>query len=247
MANSVAEAAEAIKLLAEALRLDDELASAHAFMSLAYGQIFRSAAGPARDDARAKAVVHARRAIETAGEDSTALAHAGFTLLLTAQDIAGARAAVDKAVALNPNHAAAHAYRSLVRAVTGEPEPAMEDAHHALRLNPLDPTGYLPQMALVVAHVALHRYDDAVVRAHRAIEHSPPRYPMSYAWLIVAECARGNTLEAERQMNRLADILPGFGPDMLERLFDFFPEPLRSDAVAVLRQAGLIAGRVTGS
>jgi len=51
---------------------------------------------------------------------------------------------------------------------------------------------------------------------------------MSYAWLIVAECARGNTAEAERQMSRLADILPGFGPAMLERLFDFFPDPLRS-------------------
>ena len=243
MANTAGEAAEAIKLLAEALRLDDGLAPAHAFMSHAYGQIFRSAAGPARDDACAKAVAHARRAIETAGEDSTALAHAGFALLIAAQDIAGARAAVDKAVALNPNLAAAYAYRSLVRAMTGEPDAAMQDAHRALRLNPLDPTCYLPQMAMLVAHFTLHRYDDAVVCAHRAIEHAPPRYPMSYAWLIVAECARGNTAEAERQMTRLADILPGFGPAMLERLFEFFPDPLRSEAVATLRHAGVVRGR----
>jgi hypothetical protein len=67
---------------------------------------------------------------------------------------------------------------------------------------------------------------------------------MSYAWLIVAECARGNTSEAERQMSRLADILPGFGPAMLERLFDFFPEPLRSEAVAPLHHAGLVRRRL---
>ena len=62
---------------------------------------------------------------------------------------------------------------------------------------------------------------------------------MSYAWLIVAECARGNTAEAGRQMTRLAGILPEFGPAALERLFDI-PEPLRSDSVATLWQAGLV-------
>ena len=62
---------------------------------------------------------------------------------------------------------------------------------------------------------------------------------MSYAWLIVAECARGNVGEAERQVKRLAAILPEFEPGTLASLFDMFPEPLRSNSVAVLREAGL--------
>jgi tetratricopeptide (TPR) repeat protein len=128
--------------------------------------------------------------------------------------------------------------------MTSEPEGAMEDAHRALRLNPLDPTGYLPQMALVFAHLVRNRYDEAVACARDAIAHAPPRYPMSYAWLIVAECARGNTADAEREMRRLADVLPDFGPAVLERLFDFFPEPLRSHAVGILRRAGLLPGGV---
>jgi hypothetical protein len=63
---------------------------------------------------------------------------------------------------------------------------------------------------------------------------------MSYAWLIVAECWRGNAAEAERQVRRLAEILPGFEPGMLARLFDVFPDPLHSNSVAVLRHVGLV-------
>jgi TolB-like protein len=240
IANTPAEAGTAIQLLGEALRLCPDYAYAHALMSMAYGQILRSAGGPERETARAKSVSHARRALEVAGDDSTALAHAGFVLLVAEQDLGGARAALDRAVALNPNSATAYAYRALVLAISGEPEPAIENATRALRLSPFDPTRYLPQMAVVIARIGLRQYDDAVAWAHKAIESAPPRYPMSYAWLIVAECARGNAAEAECQVKRLADILPGSNRETLARLFDVFPEPLRSNAVAVLRDAGLV-------
>ena len=92
----------------------------------------------------------------------------------------------------------------------------------------------------MVAHIGLRQYDDAVAWAHKAIESAPPRYPMSYAFLIVAECARGNSAEAARHVKRLATTLPGFEPGTLAQLFDVFPEPLRSNSVAVLRDAGLV-------
>ena len=101
---------------------------------------------------------------------------------------------------------------------------------------------YLPQMAMVIANIELRQYDEAVVWARRALEVSP-RYPMSYAWLVVAECARGNPAEALRQVERLAEILPGFEPETLASLFDVFPDPLRSNSIAVLRDAGPVAPR----
>jgi TolB-like protein/class 3 adenylate cyclase len=207
IANTAADAGAAIKLLDEALRLYPDYAYAHALTSMAYGQIFRSAGGSEREQARAKSVTHARRALEVAGDDSTALAYAGFMLLVAEQDVAGARAALDRAVALNPNSATAYGQRALVLAISGEPEPAIENATRALRLSPFDPIRYLPQMAVVIARIGLRQYDDAVAWAHKAIESAPPRYPMSHAWLIVAECARGNAAEAERQVKRLAAIL----------------------------------------
>jgi adenylate cyclase len=240
IANTIAEAGTAINLLGEALRLNPDYAYAHALMSITYAQVYRSALGPEREQSRSQAVTHARQALEFAGDDSTALAYAGFVLLITEQDVTGARIALDRAVALNPNSATAYAYRALVHAVSGEPASAIEDATRALRLSPFDPTRYIPQMALVIAYIGLRRYDEAVAWAHEAIESAPPLYPMSYAWLIVAECARGNPAEAGRYLKRLIGTLPGFEPGSLASLFDMFPEPLRSNSVALLRDAGLV-------
>ena len=59
-------------------------------------------------------------------------------------DVAGGRAALDKAIQLNPNLAIALAYRSIALAMTGEPQAAIDDANDFWRsLSPVDPSGYL--------------------------------------------------------------------------------------------------------
>jgi len=63
---------------------------------------------------------------------------------------------------------------------------------------------------------------------------------MSYAWLIVSECERGNVAEAERQVKRLASVLPNLTPVTLIKLFEIFPEPAASKCIAALRDAGLV-------
>lgn len=124
-------------------------------------------------------------------------------------------------------------------ALAGESQPAIDDAYRALRLSPRDPLGYLPHMAILIAHLWRREYDAAIAAGHKAIEMAP-RYPMSYAWLIVAECERGNVAEAERQVRRLAEVLPGFMPAMLAKLFEIFPDPLTARCLAALRATGLI-------
>lgn len=245
IANAAEEAVTAIELLSEALRRSPNYARAHAYIAMAHGQVYRSATGAAREKHRANAIAHARQAIQSAGEDSVALAHAGFVLLVTEQDVAAARSALDRAVTLNPNQMTAFAYRALVHAMAGEPELAIEDATRALRLSPRDPASYQPQMALVIANMWLRRYDEAVTWAHKAIEGAPPRYPMSYAWLVVVEAARGGIAEAQRAVERLEEIIPGFDPPMLGRLFEIFPDPLRSYSLETLRAGGLIPAAET--
>jgi len=239
VANTVAETDTAATLLDEALRLDPDYAHAHALMAHVHGQVFRSAIGPAREEARMRAVGHAREAIRLGASDSTALALAGFMLLIADKDVAGARAALDTAVVLNPNSAAAFTYRALVSALAGESQSAIHDANRALRLSPLDPLSYLPHMAILIASLWLREYDDAIASGHKAIELAP-RYPMGYAWVIVAECERGNTAEAERQARRLAEILPGFAPAMLAKLFEIFPDPVMVKCLSTLRATGMI-------
>jgi len=239
IANTVVEAGPAIELLDQALRLDPEYAHAHALLAAVHGTVYRSAAGSEREAARQKAVAHARRALAMGSDDSVTLASAGFMLLIADQDVAGARAALDKAVALNSNSALALGRRALVLAMVGDAEPAMEDAQRALRLSPLDSTSYLPQIAIAIAHIGRREYREALVWAHKAIAVNP-RYPISYAFAIVAECASGRAAEAGGEVDRLAGILPGLTPAMLGKLFDVFPDPLRSDSLAILRQAGLL-------
>jgi TolB-like protein/Tfp pilus assembly protein PilF len=248
-ANTVAESepkvapfagdALAVQLLEEALRLQPDYPHAHALIAYVYGQVYRSAIGPAREEARTRASAHAREAVRLGADDGAVLAYAGFILLIADKDVGGARVVLDRAVARNPNSATAFTYRALVLAVTGESGPAIEDARHALRLSPLDPHSYLPLMAMLLAHLWRREYDEAVAAGHEAIE-LVPRYPMSYAWLVVAECERGDIAEAERQMKRLAAVLPGFTPVTLAKLFEIFPEPLASRCRAVLLSAGLI-------
>jgi len=248
ISNTPAEAAVAIPLLREALHLAPDYAFAHALIALAYARIFHSAAGSEREEMRVQAVSHAEQAVALGEDDSAVVAPAAFVLMwardqgrMTNEDVvATVHPVLDKAVALNANSAAALTYRALSLAIQGKSEPAIEDANRALRLSPLDPANYLPHTAIVIARIGLRDYDEAVNQARHVIEINP-RYPMGYAWLIVAECARGNAAEAERQLKRLAEILPGFEPANLARLFDVFPNPLRANLVGILQNAGLVS------
>jgi len=239
VANTPAEIAEAIRLLNEALRLDPVYAVAHALLANIYGQIARSATGPQREDAKTLGLSHARLAVSHAEDDSAALAYGGFMLSILAQDAYAARTALDKAVALNPNSSTALTYRSLVLAMDGEPEAAIEDAAKALRLSPRDSASYLAQTAVAVARISLGQYEEAVTWARKSIE-SNPRFPMAYAWLIVAECGRGNPPGAETRLRQLADIIPGFGPEGLPNLFEIAPPALKNKSLDLMRSAGLI-------
>lgn len=239
MANSPGEVGEAIRLLTEALRLDPDYAHAHAMLANAYGQIFRSSSGQERADAKNKAEEHARRALAIDGDDSAVLAHAGWILLLVVPDVAGGRAALDKATMLNPNLAIALAYRSIACALTGEPQAAISDATKALRLSPVDPSGYLAFAGITIARIALDEYDEAVTAARKMIEMNP-HFPMAYAWIIVAECGRGDKTQAEFRLRQLAEIIPGFNPDGLPGLFSIFPPAIREKALELMRSQGLI-------
>jgi tetratricopeptide (TPR) repeat protein len=155
------------------------------------------------------------------------------------QDWAGGRAALDKAVALNPNSAAALMFRSNVLAMLGEAQAAIADAEKALRLSPLDPTSYLPQMGMVIAKFTLGENDEAASWARKAIEINP-RYPISRIMLMAAECRRGNRAEAEIQFRQLEAIIPGFGPTTLARMCENYPPELCRALLETFRIGGFL-------
>jgi adenylate cyclase len=89
-ANTPVEARLAIPLVQEALRLDPDYAYAHALLSGTAAQIFRSATGQERAELHKTAEEHARRALALDANDDKVLTYAGWSLIIVAQDIAGA-------------------------------------------------------------------------------------------------------------------------------------------------------------
>jgi adenylate cyclase len=241
LANTPPEVREAIRLLREALRLDPDYGYAHSLLAGAHAQIYRSAGGEERAEMQRAAEEHARRALALGGDDAAVLTYAGWVLLITGADAAGGRAALDTAARLNPNLAIALAYRGIALALTGEPQAAIEDATKALRLSPVDPSGYLAFAGVAIARIILDQYDEATAAARRAIEMNP-RFPMAYAWAIVAECGRGGKEQAELRLRQLAEVLPGFATEGLPSLFSMFPPAVRKKALDLMRGQGLIAG-----
>jgi tetratricopeptide (TPR) repeat protein len=224
----------------EALRLDPDYAYAHALLSGTHAQIFRSAAGQERADSQNKAEEHARRALALDSDDAKVLTYAGWSLLITVHDVTRGRAALDKATELNPNLAVALAYHGIALALTGEPQAAISDATKLLRLSPIDPSRFLAWQAIAVARIDLKEYDEAAIAAQKTIDLNP-RFPMGYAWAIVAECGRGEKAQAELQLHRLGEIIQNFTAKSLPELFSMFPPAIREKSLGLMRGQGLIA------
>jgi adenylate cyclase len=239
-ANTPAETAQAFQYLEQALTLDPDYAFAHALLCNAHGQIFRAATGDERIAAQQGAERHARQAMTLGADDGAVLTLAGWVLLIAVPDVAGGRAALDRAVQLNPNLAIALAYRSIALAITGEPEVAIQEARRALRLNPIDPNAYLAWSGIVIAQIDLGHYGEAALASRKVIEDNP-RFPMGYAWAMVAECGRGDKAGAEALLNQLLAIMPGFKREAVPTLFSFFPPPIRDKVLGLLRGQGLVA------
>jgi hypothetical protein len=86
----------------------------------------------------------------------------------------------------------------------------------------------------------LNEYDEAAIAARKTIDMNP-RFPMGYAWAIVAECGRGEKAQAELQLQQLGEIIPNFTARALTDLFSIFPPAFRKKSLDLMRGQGLIA------
>jgi adenylate cyclase len=122
---------EALRLFQGAIELDPVFAPAHGSAAWCYSQ--RKTQGWVTDRMReiAEAARLARRAVELSKDDAVVLSSAGFTLALVVRDLDAAVAAVDRALVLNPNLAAAWYSSGWVRNWLGQSDLAIEHFAHA--------------------------------------------------------------------------------------------------------------------
>jgi tetratricopeptide (TPR) repeat protein len=199
---------EALRLLYRSMELDPDYAAAHGMAAWCYARAKTNGwtSDPVKE--KAEAAKLARRAVNLGNEDSVALGAAGFALAYSVGAFDEGVAAVDRALALNPNDPAAWNFSGTLRLWMGEPELALEHLARATRLNPLDlRVSGLADVVAAFAHFFAGRYDEACLRVEQAIRHRPNFVP---ALLVSAgsHALAGRISEANKAMARLRELKP---------------------------------------
>ncbi|MER9419705.1 adenylate cyclase [Mesorhizobium sp. M0306] len=230
---------DALRLFMNAIDRDPEFAIAHARAARCYAT--RKSNGWMVDRAKenAEATRLARRAVELGRDDAIALTFGGYVLGYVGGDLDDSAACIDRALALNPNLAAALGVSSWVRACLGEPGKAVEHAALAMRLSPLDPRLFAWQFNTGLAHFCAGRYDDAVAWAGKSLRYQP-NYVSAMRVVAASHALAGRLSEAQQMMARVCEFDPSLRlSNLAEVLPPFYRPDDRSRYIEGLRKAGL--------
>ena len=202
-ANSRDEMKLALPLLEQALAIDPDYTIVHAYAAWCREQLFTHGGHDADD--RRIALRHARAALASECDDSSALAIGGFIVAVLDRDFAAALNALDQSLALNGNCALAYSFSAMVRALHDDYDKAIEHAERALRLSPFDPLRRVPQMALAVAYFSSGNFERAAAVAADARIGS-----LRYAIQVASTVRLGKLNEARVAATRLIEAAPDF-------------------------------------
>ena len=200
------ESATALDLLGKSLEVDPDYPLALALTGWCHAQ--RSVYNWADDMAgsQAEALKLAERAAQLSGDDPLIL-----TVLSTIHTIVSnfgtARILLERAVALDPNSAWAWSRLGWLENYTENPDRAIENLEHALRLSPLDPMNFNNYVALGCAREVRQDYDEAVGFFQRALEERP-HADWIYRNLASSLSGAGRMEEAREAFGRLMEFYP---------------------------------------
>jgi adenylate cyclase len=229
---------DALGLFYKAIELDPEFAAAYGMAAWCY--IWRKLNGWVIDRKKetSEGARLARRAVELGKDDAVALSRGGHALAWFAHDLDNSAAFLDRALALNPNLAAAWNLSGWVRAYRGELDMAIEQHARAIRLSPLDPILYNMHVGTAFAHFLAGRYDEASGWANRALREQP-NYPAANRILAASNALAGNLSAAQEAMARLRELDPSL---RVANLSEVYPVRQAEDLAKLaegLRKAGL--------
>ncbi len=225
---------ESIRLSRQALALDPDYAMAMARIALSRGmQLLRdwiAAEGPEAEEG----IRLARRAIAASGDDPWVLNLAGLALSLLTGDNHAALNAIDHAIRVNPNFGVAFGSRALVLAWLNRPDEAIQSAHQAIRLSPLDPGIWSFYSALVLAHLAAGRYEEGLYWAGERLRENGDLWALRFKLCLCGHLGRlegaGECLRRIRETMpepTVASMMQGVSKGMAPEVFARFAEGLR--------------------
>jgi TolB-like protein/class 3 adenylate cyclase len=188
------EAALAVPLLQDALRLEPNYSSAHAFLSWCLHA--RYIRGDMQQDDKMAAIRHAHAAISSGNDDATTLAVAAFIIALDEHDLDTSLRLFDRALEISNSNIIALSCSATTLALLGKFEIAVERAQRAVQLSPFDPFNFRSNQALAMAYLCTDRYSEAADAAKSIIDVNP-EYSYAYAFLAAALWRLGRAEEAK--------------------------------------------------
>ena len=229
------EAAKAIPLLEEAVKLEPGYSAAHAYLSWCLHS--RYGRGGLHEEDRLAAVGHARTAVALGNDDATALAVAALVLAYDGHETTTALKLLDRALELSNCNIFVLCWNAAILAWTGKTELAIERAQLALRLGPFDSLGWRAYHALAIAYFHSQQYDDAAEAARNVIDVNPG-YSLPRAFLTAALVRLGRIEEAKTMAQTVLECDPSFTISGTSRYAELEPAVFRPMADA-WREAGL--------
>jgi adenylate cyclase len=201
------EAAKAIPLLEEALKLEPNYGAAHVYLGWCLHARF--ARGGLREEDRLAAIQHARAAVAHGDDDPTTLAVAAFVIAMDGRDTASGLKLFNRALELSSSNDFALSLSGIVLAWMGKTEVAIERAQRALRLNPFNSLNRHSNQALAIAYFHAQRYEDSADAARRVID-ANPGYSLPRAILAGALLRLGRVEEAKAAAQAVLECEPSF-------------------------------------
>lgn len=206
MASSARQIPTALALLERTIACDSHYAPALALaanccMRLSMDQ---SSSDPAADTR--KGADYAHRALQAAPDDPGVLANAARPLAYAGEDIDGAIALMDRALALNPHYARGWYIRGFLKYWAGDLDAGIADIETAIRLSPRHRFG-TPLTAIGNALVFAERFSEAVQTLHRAIQEDRS-FPPNYRLLAICYAHLGRLDESRAALTALPNTAP---------------------------------------
>jgi adenylate cyclase len=229
---------EALRSFYKAIELDAEFAAAYGMAAWCY--IWRKLNGWVSDRAQetSEGGRLAKRAVELGKDDAVALCRGGHAFSWFFHDLDNSAAFIERALALNPNLAAAWNLSGWVRAYRGELDLAIEHQARAMRFSPIDPFLYNMYIGTAFAHFLAGRYDEASDWANKALREQP-NYPAATRILAASKALLGQLTEAQGAMVSLRKFDPSLRGSNVPEVYPVRrPEDL-AKLVEGLRKAGL--------
>jgi len=231
--------AEAVVLARQALAIDPSYAPAAALVGTCRATQRAQGWGGLSDEDIDEACRLARQALQAERDDAETIGQAAWTLFRLAGEAAMAAAALDRALALNPNAARAWLARGNIHALRNQPEAAIEAIERARRLSPFDPYACFYAAIIATAHLAARRFKQAIEWVDRAL-HERPRMVPAMRVKVAANAHFGNLHEARAELSRILVLDPKLTIAGFREYAHFYAPEVLELYVTGLRLAGLV-------